>query len=139
SRFALMNLEGYTPRKLPSSDELGLADRWILQELQEAVEKVTSAFGSYNAAEGSRALYEFIWGSLCDWYLEISKVDLTGQDAAARLRKQTILVHLIEQSLALLHPVMPYETEALFQAFKPYLSGPVESLMIHAWPTVDRS
>jgi valyl-tRNA synthetase len=69
--------------------------------------------------------------------LEISKVALTGEDLKARALKQSLLVHLIDQSLALLHPVMPYETEALYQAFKPFLVKPVESLMIHPWPQPD--
>src|SRR5205807_5875433 len=64
-------------------------------------------------------------------------VALTGQDAKARSIKQTLLVHLLDQSLALLHPVMPYETEALYQALKPHLSGAAESIMIHPWPAAD--
>ena len=119
SRFVLMNLEGYSPKPLPKANELGLADRWILHELQTTIDRVSESLAAYNPADASRALYEFIWGSLCDWYLEISKVALTGQDAKARAIKQTLLVHLLDQSLALLHPVMPYETEALYQALNP--------------------
>jgi valyl-tRNA synthetase len=138
SRFILMNLEGFSPRPLPPHAELGLADHWILHELQETIDQVSQSLGAYNPAEASRALYEFIWGSLCDWYLEISKVALSGQDRKARATKQALLVHLIDQSLALLHPVMPYETEALYQAFKPFLSKPPESIMIHAWPKTEK-
>ncbi len=136
-RFVLMNLEGYKAHPLPKSSDIGLADRWILHSLQETIEQVTSALGAYNPAEASRALYEFIWGSLCDWYLEISKVALTGSDARARTVKQSLLVHLLRQSVALLHPVMPYETEELFQALKPYLAEAPESIMIHPWPKPD--
>src|SRR5256885_2261467 len=132
-----MNLEGYKPQPLPAKADLGLADRWILHELQTTIEKVSQALASYNPAEASRALYEFVWGSVCDWYLEISKVALTGQDTKARQVKQAVLVYVLEKSLALLHPVMPYETEALYQAFKPHLSGAAESIMIHAWPEAD--
>jgi valyl-tRNA synthetase len=139
SRFVLMNLDGYTHRPLPPASELGLADRWILQELQATIERVSESLGAYNPADASRALYEFIWNSLCDWYLEISKVALTGPDAKARSIKQTLLVHLLDQSLALLHPVMPYETEALYQALKPFLSNPVDSIMIHPWPRTDKT
>ncbi len=110
-----------------------------LHELRDTIATVTDALSSYNAAEASRALYEFIWGSVCDWYLEISKVALTGEDPKARLIKQTVLVHVLEQSLALLHPVMPFETEALYQAFKPYLPSSVDSLMIHSWPKAESS
>ncbi len=137
SRFVLMNLEGYKPQPLPAKTEWGLADRWILHELQETIEKVSQALSSYNPAEASRALYEFIWGSVCDWYLEISKVALTGPEQKARTLKQALLVYLFDQSLALLHPVMPYETEALYQALKPHLTAAAESIMVHAWPKPD--
>lgn len=137
SRFVLMNLEGYRAQPLPTRAELGLADRWILHALQETIEQVTSALCAYNPAEASRGLYEFIWGSLCDWYLEISKVALTGADAQAKAIKQSVLAHLLSQSVALLHPVMPYETEELFQALKPFLSHAPESIMIQLWPTPD--
>jgi valyl-tRNA synthetase len=139
SRFVLMNLEGYAQKSLPNMAELGLADRWILQELQTTIERVSESLSLYNPADASRALYEFIWGSLCDWYLEISKVALTGSDVNARSIKQTLLVHLLDQSLALLHPVMPYETEALYQALKPFLASTVDSIMIHSWPQTDKA
>ncbi len=138
SRFVLMNLEGYTPQPLPAPGHLGLADRWILHELQRTIETVSRALAAYNPAEASRALYEFIWGTLCDWYLEISKVALMGQDGTARKIKQTLLTHLLDQALALLHPVMPYETEALYQALKGHLVSPVESIMVHAWPSLQK-
>ena len=137
SRFILMNLEGYKSQPLPDPKNLALADRWILDELQNTISRVSNSLLIYNPADASRALYEFIWGSLCDWYLEISKVALTGKESKPRLTKQILLVHLIEQSLVLLHPIMPYETEALYQAFKPYLTNPTESIMIHKWPNVD--
>jgi valyl-tRNA synthetase len=117
---------------------LGLADRWILHELQRTIETVSQALATYNPAEASRALYEFLWGSLCDWYLEISKVALTGQDGTARTTKQSLLAHLLDQALALLHPVMPYETETLYQALKGHLVCPVESIMVHPWPTLQK-
>ena len=118
SRFVMMNLEGYTPKSLPSDDELGLADRWILHELQTTIAAVSEALECYNPADASRVLYEFVWGSLCDWYLEVSKVALTGQDAKAKHIKQAVLVHVLGESIALLHPFMPYETEELFHALK---------------------
>jgi valyl-tRNA synthetase len=137
SRFVRMNLEGFSPSPIPASSDLGLADRWILQELQSTIDRVSDSLSTYNPADASRALYEFIWNALCDWYLEISKVALTGSDAKSRTTKQTLLVHLLDQSLALLHPVMPFETEALYQALKPFLSSPVDSIMIHPWPKAD--
>jgi len=137
SRFVQMNLEGYTPGPLPAEQSLGLADRWILNELQETIAAVDENLGKYNPAEACRRLYEFIWGSYCDWFVEISKVALTGSDAVARQNKQAILVYVLNQSLRLLYPVMPFETESLFDALKPYLVKPEESLMIAAWPTAN--
>jgi valyl-tRNA synthetase len=134
SRFVQMNLEGYTPQPLPAGASLGLADSWILHELQTTIQQVTTALECYNPAEASRVLYDFVWGTLCDWYLEISKVALTGNDAKAKRTKQTLLVHLLSQSLCLLHPFMPYETEELYQALRPFLLESADSIMIAPWP-----
>jgi valyl-tRNA synthetase len=135
SRFVMMNLEGYTPGAAPAAADLGLADRWIRHEMQVAIAEVTRALECYNPAEASRRLYEFVWGSLCDWYLEISKVALTGHDAKPKRIKQDLLIDLLNQSISLLHPFMPYETEDLFQALKSYLPHPAESIMIAPWPS----
>ena len=123
--------------ELPARERLELADRWILHELQETAAAVAENLGRYNPAEASRRLYEFVWNSLCDWYLEIAKVTLMGPASEARQIKQAVLVHVLDQSLRLLHPIMPYETEALFAALKPYLADAPESLMIARWPTPD--
>ena len=90
SRFVLMNLEGYTPQPLPPTEKLGLADRWILHELQETIERCSQALASYNPSEAARTLYEFVWGSLCDWYLEISKVALMGSRRRTKAHKADI-------------------------------------------------
>jgi valyl-tRNA synthetase len=137
SRFVQMNLTGYSAKPLPAANDLALADRWILHELQTTIQEVSQALACYNPSEASRLLYEFVWGALCDWYLEISKVALTGEATKARETKQILLVHLLQQSISLLHPFMPYETEALFQALKPFLTNPEDSLMIASWPKMD--
>jgi valyl-tRNA synthetase len=137
SRFVLMNLEEFKPQPLPPQDKLELADRWILHELQETAAAVSENLGRYNPAEAARRLYEFTWNSLCDWYLEIAKVALTGQDETARATKHAVLVHVLDNTLRLLHPMMPFETEALFDALKPYIANPPESLMIAPWPVPD--
>jgi valyl-tRNA synthetase len=155
SRFVLMNLEGYDPQSsavtpaqagvqsdvldsgLRRNDAWSLADRWILDDLQRTIEQVSAALEAYNPAEASRVLYEFTWGTFCDWYVEISKVALTGEDAECRRRTQAVLVHVLGQALVLLHPVMPYETEAIFQALRPFLPQSAESLMVQSWPKPD--
>ena len=139
SRFVLMNSEGYKPQSLPKPGERSLADRWLLHELQETIEATDRALESYNPAEASRLLYEFIWGSYCDWYLEISKTVLTDPASPARAAKQSILFHVLQTALRLLHPIMPYETEELYQAVRPMLVESSESIMIAPWPQKDAS
>jgi len=130
-RFVQMNMEGFKTAPAKPGD---LADRWILHELQETITNVSTSLTNYNPGEACRALYDFIWGSFCDWFIEISKTTLTGTDAVARQSKQAVLIHLLDQSLRLLHPFMPFETEQLYQAIRPYLASSRESLMIESWP-----
>ena len=132
SRFILMNLEGYKPGS--GTKPTAIADRWILHSLNETIAAVQDAFANYNPAEASRRLYEFAWDSYCDWYLEISKIALTDTASPQRQAKQELLIRVLDQTLKLLHPIMPYETEQLFQALKPYLPDAAESIMISPWP-----
>lgn len=136
SRFVLMNMEGYKPSK---AEPMDLADRWILHELQETIARVESALTEYNPGDACRVLYDFIWGSYCDWFVEISKPVFTGSDAQARQAKQSVLMHVLDQLLRLLHPFMPFETEHLFQGIRGYLPSSKESLMIESWPTLEAS
>ncbi len=137
SRFVQMNLENYTPQALPPVKDRTLADRWILHDLQATISAVTEALGSYNPAEASRLLYEFVWNSYCDWYLEISKTVLMDPQSPSRAAKQTVLVEVLQTALRLLHPIMPYETEHLYQALRPFMQESTESVMIAPWPLVD--
>ncbi len=145
SRFVQMNLADYQspenrgPVSTPEPEHLALADRWILDALQGTIAGVTEALGSYNPAEASRLLYEFAWGSLCDWYVEVSKVALTGNDPSARTAKQAMLVYILETTLRLLHPTMPFETETIYQSLKPWLATESTHLMIQPWPQADPS
>ncbi len=129
ARFVLMNMEGYTPgapeAKLP-------VDRWILSRLAGLVERVDKAFDAYEFAEVTRELYAFFWNEFCDWYIEFSKSRLAGDDAADRLACQRNLIFLLDTSLRLLHPIMPFVTEEIYQQLPgekdaPYLIGA-------AWP-----
>jgi valyl-tRNA synthetase len=139
SRFVMMNLEDYKPQPLPKSQDLSLADHWLLHELQEVIEGTDHALQNYNPAEASRLLYEFMWGSYCDWYLEISKTILTDPASPSRAVKQSVLVHVLHTALRLLHPIMPYETEELYQALRPYITESAESIMIAPWPKKDNA
>ncbi len=134
SRFVLMNMEGYTPQPLPEPQQLDSADRWIVHELQETIRLVEGALTDYNPGEACRALYDFIWGSYCDWYVEIAKVSLLSGEAPSRKTKQATLIHVLDGALRLLHPFMPFETEQLYQAIRPFLSQSHESVMKAPFP-----
>jgi valyl-tRNA synthetase len=130
ARLILGNLEGYRPaaaRRLPP----GLADRWILSRLDAATRAVRRALRHYRFNDAASALYQFIWHELCDWYLEVAKLSLYRPDApAARARTQHTLVTVLEQALRLLHPLMPFITEEIWQQ----LPHRGESIMMAPYP-----
>ncbi len=130
ARFLLANLDGYQPsaaRKTPSA----LADRWIVSRLNGTTKAVRRALRRYRFNDAASALYQFIWHELCDWYLEIAKLSLyRGEDPAARQRTQHTLVTVLEQTLRLLHPFMPFITEEIWQQ----LPHRGESIMIAPYP-----
>ena len=139
SRFVLMNLGDsgdIEPRWIPSD---ALADRWILAELNSTIERVTSALDEYRLNEVAQTLYHFFWDSFCDWYIELSKSlvasrEDTGEVKAARCR----IVYVLETSLRLLHPLMPFITEEIWQLL-PRLPHEGESIMLAEWPKADPS
>ena len=123
TRFALMN--GAAPAPLPHSDHLTDADRWILGRLEEVRAEADSAFDSYEFSRACESLYHFAWDEFCDWYLELAKVQLGG----GLQHTTAVLAAVLDTLLKLLHPVMPFVTEVLWQA----LTGG-ESLVITDWP-----
>lgn len=132
SRFVIMNLGDVQKPTLPDAKNWNLTDRWILSRLNETVEQVTHFFDVYDFGEAGRALYSFIWDDFCDWYIEMSKEVLTGDDEAAKGNTQQILAYVLDQTLKLLHPIMPFVTEKI------WLSMPHEgaSLVTAAYPVV---
>lgn len=137
SRFVLLNLDGHRAGAPIPAEGLSLEDQWILEKTRETIARVDQALAAYNMAEAARALYEFVWGTFCDWYLEIAKATLTAPQDPGRPVKQAMLAETLNVILRLLHPFMPYETEALFQALRPHLGPTRNSLMVEAWPTAD--
>jgi valyl-tRNA synthetase len=136
ARFVLMNAAGEPPLDgaVPqSTEELTLADRWILQRLAATTAEVRSALEGYRFNEAASALYRFLWSDYCDWYLEMAKISLG--EAARRATTLRILVVVLERFLRLLHPFMPFLTEELWQALSPRRDG--ESVMVTAYPEVD--
>jgi valyl-tRNA synthetase len=118
TRFALMNSEGATvdPESLAISADLALHDRWILSRLNTTARDVRNALAGYQFHEAVQTLYHFFWDDFCDWYIELSKADVTSeQDSSERTAARTRLLSVLEQALRLLHPFMPYITEELWQ------------------------
>ncbi|MFH1571139.1 MAG: valine--tRNA ligase [Gemmatimonadota bacterium] len=132
SRFLLMNLEGYAAAAEPVASA-ELADRWIRSRLANTILQVDEHLEAYRFSEVVRALHDFLWRDYCDWYLELAKPRLYGGDAAQRRQVQQLLVEVFEQALRLMHPVMPFVTEALWQALPLGTERP-PSIMVAPWP-----
>jgi len=132
SRYVIMNLGEMTEPVLPDEKEWNLTDRWILSRLNTTVQQVTHFFDTYEFGEAGRALYTFIWDDFCDWYIEMSKEVLTGDDETAKANTRNILAYILDQTLRLLHPIMPFVTEELWQAM-PHKG---KSIVTAAYPTV---
>jgi valyl-tRNA synthetase len=135
SRFVLMNVEGLDAADLTIdwNGSLTSADKWIMHRLNETVADVTRLMDTYDFGETGRKLYDFIWDDLCDWYIEFAKLSLYGQDAAAKKQTQAVLVYVLDQTLRLLHPFMPFITEEI----REQLPVDGETTCLAAWPTED--
>jgi len=114
ARFALMNLEDFDPSADPG--EKSLYDRWIRTRLDVALKKMHEALDAYRFNDAAGAIYHFMWHEFCDWYIELSKQTLQGEDQAARAATQHTLVETLSGALQALHPIMPYVTEEIYQA-----------------------
>jgi valyl-tRNA synthetase len=136
SRFVIMNLEGFDPsvfqRDNKGEVEPSLEDRWILSRMNRVIKAVNDGFATYNMDDAARSLYEFIWSEYCDWYVELAKPRLQGNDKE-RAHVQSILWRVLDTTLRLLHPIMPFITEEIWQA----LPHDGESIMIAKFPEFD--
>ncbi|HJG00753.1 MAG TPA: valine--tRNA ligase [Enterococcus hirae] len=132
SRFVIMNSEDMTVEDIALTGEKTVADRWILTRLNETIAKVTELFDHFEFGEAGRQLYNFIWDDFCDWYIEMSKEVLYGDDAVSKQTTQSILVHTLDQILRLLHPIMPFVTEEIWQ----HIPHQGTSLVVADYPVV---
>ncbi|EWG09023.1 valine--tRNA ligase [Cytobacillus firmus] len=133
SRFALMNMDGLKFEEIDLSGEKSVADKWILTRLNETIETVTRLSDRYEFGEVGRVLYNFIWDDFCDWYIEMAKLPLYGEDEAAKKTTRSILAYVLDNTMRLLHPFMPFITEEIWQNL-PH-SG--ESITVAQWPAVN--
>jgi len=143
ARFALMNLDDFkaSVKFNLKPESLTIVDRWILSLLQQLIGDMDSALKGYRFNDAASAFYHFFWHQFCDWYLEAAKPVLNGFDWEEKEKTLTVLLHVFETSLKLLHPFMPYISEEIWQRFKtcfkePETLGP--SIMIGAWPKAQR-
>ncbi len=139
SRFALMNLgdpAAVAERlKVPMAQmPLSLADRWIVSRLERAVGQTSAALTAFKFNDAANALYQFVWGEFCDWYIELSKGALYGTDEEVKGTARAVLVYALDRFLRLLHPLMPFITEEIWQRL-PRRAGDPESIMVAAYPS----
>ena len=129
SRFLMMNLT-IDRYELPAADKLEREDKWVLSKLNRLVKEVTENLDSFEIGVASAKVYDFIWDSYCDWYIELTKTRLQGEDEDSKLRAQQVLCYVLTETLKLLHPFMPYITEEIWQA----LPHEGDYLMLQKWP-----
>ncbi|GAB4303553.1 MAG: valine--tRNA ligase [Desulfuromonadia bacterium] len=137
ARFALMNLEGFDPDGVTIEEgELSLAERWIIHRTGQTVREVDEALAGYHFNDAAMTLYQFVWSEFCDWFVELSKRELYGDDPSRRDTARFVLWQTLETILRLLHPFIPFITEEIWQA----LPGrkPSRSIMTAPFPTPDR-
>ncbi|WP_289303008.1 class I tRNA ligase family protein, partial [Methylophaga sp. UBA3996] len=141
ARYVLMNTEGQDTGVDNDEVELSLADRWIISQLQIAEKEVSAAIEAYRFDHAAQGIYEFIWNSYCDWYLELSKPVLNSEsasDAAKRGTRRT-LVRVLEATLRMAHPFMPFITEEIWQTIAPLAGVNGKTIMRQPYPIADEN
>ncbi|MDU0286842.1 valine--tRNA ligase [Staphylococcus pseudintermedius] len=136
ARFSLMNIgDSFKFEDIDLSGNLSVADQWILTRLNETIDTVTQLSDKYEFGEVGRVLYNFIWDEFCDWYIEMSKIPMNGDDEVQKNVTRSVLSYALDRIMRLLHPFMPFVTEHIWQN----LPHEGESIVTSAWPTVDAS
>ncbi|ELW0061348.1 valine--tRNA ligase [Staphylococcus pseudintermedius] len=136
ARFSLMNIgDSFKFEDINLSSDLSVADQWILTRLNETIDTVTELSDKYEFGEVGRVLYNFIWDEFCDWYIEMSKIPMNGDDEVQKNVTRSVLSYALDRIMRLLHPFMPFVTEHIWQN----LPHEGESIVTSAWPTVDAS
>lgn len=140
TRFVIGSLEAAPPGEM-QWDRLALEDRWILSRLSRTVSSVNKALEDFQFEEAQRLIFDFLWNEFCDWYIELAKIRLRS-NSNKELMPLTVLVYVLETSLRLLHPFMPFVTEELWQNLKKAISPDWEvtdSVMVAPYPEADKN
>ena len=137
SRFLMMNL---SIDKCQLPEKLELEDKWILSKLNRVIPEITDNMDRYELGVAAQKIYDFIWDDYCDWYIELTKTRLQGEDEDSKVRAQQVLCHVLTEMLKLLHPFMPFITEEIWQALPHAESvGEDEFLMLQKWPEANEA
>ena len=134
SRYVLMNLT-VEETGLPDAADLEIEDKWVLTKLNTLIKEVTENMDAYELGVASAKVYDFIWDTYCDWYIELTKARLYGENEKSKLAAQKVMVYVLDQFLRLLHPFMPFITEEIWQA----IPHEGQFLMLADWPKYDES
>ncbi|MFO1419127.1 MAG: valine--tRNA ligase [Methylotetracoccus sp.] len=137
ARYVLLNTENQAPIAPVAPDAYGLADRWIRSSLQRTIRIVTESFDSYRFDLAAQELYEFVWSAYCDWYLELAKIELSGGDAKRAAATRHTLVDVLETLLRLIHPLMPFISEEIWQRVAELAGRRAPTIMVQAFPVID--
>ncbi len=139
ARYVLMNTEDQDCGKDNNDFELSVADRWIISRLQQTETKVTEAIESYRFDHAAQAIYEFTWNEYCDWYLELSKPVLMGEEFSEQQKRGTrhTLVRVLETLLRMTHPIMPFITEEIWQRVAPLTDATGDTIMTQSYPVAN--
>lgn len=132
SRYVMMNIEGYIAKDITKCS-LNLASKWILNRLNKVIAEVDFNFEKYEFSEAAKALYSFVWDDFASWYVEISKVDLQGDDEENKNTTKNVLIYVLSAIVKMLHPIIPFITEEIYQT----LPHNEESITIAKWPTIN--
>ncbi len=130
SRYVLMNLSEGAVNALPESSKLEITDKWVLSKLNTLIAEVTENLEKYELGVAIQKVYDFIWDTYCDWYIELTKARLYGEDAGRKQTAIQVLVYVLDQILRLLHPFMPFITEEIWQS----IPHEGEALIVAQWP-----
>ena len=130
SRYVLMNLDEDAKNELPSADKLTIADKWVLSKLNTLIAEVTENLEKYELGIAVQKVYDFLWDTYCDWYIELTKARLYSEDAEQKQTALQVLVYVLDQTLRLLHPFMPFITEEIWQS----LPHEGDALIVAQWP-----